>query len=221
MSEILFPTIYPMPKKEELQGLHCVLQPFNKDRHALALYQAFSLDKEGNDWKYLPHGPFQSKAAFFLWINMNCLNNDPLFYTICNKEDLNPLGMLSLLKIEPNHGKLELGHLHFSNELKQTTASTEAIYLIMKLIFEDMGYRRLEWKCDNANERSKQSALRLGFTFEGIFRQHWIIKSKNRDTAWFSIIDKEWPRIKKRFENWFDPKNFDKNGQQIRKLSAC
>ncbi len=210
---------YPTPERKQLRGLYSVLQPFDRNLHTLALYNAFSHDKEGIDWTYLPYGPFYSESSFFNWVDMNCLTSDPLFYTVCIDEILNPVGMLSLLKIEPNHGKIELGHVHFSLALQQTAASTEALYLIMKFIFEEMGYRRLEWKCDNANERSKRSAIRLGFTFEGLFRQHWIIKSRNRDTAWYSIIDKEWLDIKVKLENWLDPNNFSKDKRQIKKLS--
>lgn len=217
--QVLSSKPYPKPDKKLLSGTYCALQPFDRNTHADALYKAFSLDKEGIDWTYLPHGPFPSKSEFFNWVDITCLKDDPLFFTVCTTKNLNPVGVLSLLKIEPNHGKAELGHVHFSPLLQQTAASTEALYLVMKLIFEEMSYRRLEWKCDNANERSKRCATRLGFIFEGVFRQHWIIKLRNRDTAWYSIIDKEWPSITTRIERWLDPNNFEKNGRQIKKLS--
>lgn len=218
-SSILPPQIYPRPSKKTLHGSYCVLQPFDSDTHTSALYKAFLLDEEGTDWTYLPHGPFSTEAAFSNWVHLNCLKEEPFFYTVCTPENLHPVGFLSLLKIEPQHGKLEIAHVHFSPLLKKTAASTEALYLIMKLVFDEMGYRRVEWKCDNANEGSKRCALRLGFTFEGLFRQHWIIKSRNRDTAWFSIIDKEWPEIRAKIERWLNPSNFKENGQQIKKLS--
>lgn len=217
-SQILPNKFYPKPHKQYMQGSYCILQPFDKEAHSSALYNAFLLDTEGKDWAYLPHGPFHAETEFYRWINLNCLKDDPLFFTVCTP-DLNPGGIFSLLKIEPAHGKLELAHVHFSPILQQTSASTEALYLVMKFIFEDLGYRRLEWKCDNANERSKRCAIRLGFVFEGVFRQHWIIKSRNRDTAWYSIIDKEWPDIKARIERWLNPNNFNSNGEQIKKLS--
>lgn len=213
-----YPKFYPKPYKKLLAGSYCVVQPFDKTIHPPELYKAFSKDKENIDWIHLPHGPFHSETDFYNWVTLNCLKDDPFFYTVCTT-DLHPVGIFSLLKIEPHHGKVELGHVHFSPDLQQTAASTEALYLVMKFIFEDMGYRRLEWKCDNANERSKRCAIRLGFVFEGVFRQHWIIKSRNRDTAWYSIIDKEWPDIKERIESWLNPNNFNQNGQQIKKLA--
>lgn len=219
MTMNLLPKIYPPPERKILNGSHCVLQPFDKETHSQALFKAFSHDKDGMDWTYLPYGPFCSEQAFYNWVNITCLKEDPLFYTVCTKESLIPVGMLSLLKIERTHGKIEIGDIHFSKSIQQTIASTETLYLMMQYVFDELGYRRLEWKCDNANEPSKRAALRLGFVFEGVFRQHWIIKSKNRDTAWYSIIDKEWPEVKERIKRWLDPTNFNSNGQQIKKLA--
>lgn len=210
---------YEMPSRQTFHGNYCTLVPFDKSKHAAKLYHAYALDSTGIGWKYLTYGSFKSESQFLHWTDINCSNPSSIFYTVCIGEAQEPLGMLSLLSIEPIHGKLELGHIHHSVNLQQTTASTEAIFLIMRYIFDELGYRRLEWKCDNNNLRSKQSALRLGFSFEGIFRQHWIIKSHNRDTAWFSMLDKEWPAHKGRMQRWLSSNNFDKNGKQIKSLT--
>ncbi|MEM1243361.1 MAG: GNAT family protein, partial [Pseudomonadota bacterium] len=206
---------YPKPKSQVLYGDHCELHPLNKAKHALALYKVFSLDNTHANWQYLPYGPFYSETEFIAWIDKFCTQADPLFYVVYIGNSLEPVGVTSLLNIKPNHGSIEIGHVHFSPRLRQTAASTEAHYLLMQYIFEQLGYRRLEWKCDEANDRSKQCARRLGFTFEGIFRQHMIVKSANRDTAWFSMLDKEWPDIKARLEHWLNPNNFTRDGQQL------
>ena len=220
MSSITSPVriFYPKPSAKILKGIYCVIHPFDKTAHSSDLYKIFSLDPNNQDWIHLPHGPFHSEREFQYWMDHNCLSKDALFFTVCNA-DLKPIGMFSFIKIEPQHGKLELGHVHFSSELKQTTAATEAFYLALRFVFADLGYRRLEWKCHNDNEQSKRCALRLGFIFEGVFRQHWIIKGQNRDTAWYSIIDQEWPNLKNKFEAWLHHSNFKPNGQQIKKLN--
>src|SRR5262249_23531809 len=130
-----------------------------------------------------------------------------------------PIGKASYLRINPLHGVIEIGHLHFSKFLKRTAAATEAIYLMIQHLFDELGYRRCEWKCNALNQASRKAALRFGFKFEGIFRQNYVLKSHNRDTAWFSIIDNEWPQLKEKFQKWLDPNNFDCNGKQIIKLS--
>ena len=214
------PPNYPKPEPKSLAGQYCILKLFDRKAHAQALYDAFLLDVEGVDWTYLPYGPFSSRTKFLKWLDITCSTDDPLFYTVCVGKCLEPIGMVSLLNIEPIHGKAEIGHVHFSPKLQQTTASTEVHYLLMKLVFEDLGYRRLEWKCDNANERSKHCATRLGFTLEGLFRQHWIVKSRNRDTAWFSMLDKKWPYVKMKIERWLDLSNFNDQGHQLKKLNA-
>lgn len=209
-------THYPSPQKTTLSGHHCTLIPFNHELDFSDLYQAFTIDVNGEDWRYLPYGPFDSKAEFHQWLQENCFSHDPLFYAI-QKDDL-LVGMTSFLNISPANGVIEIGHIHFAPTLQKTTAATEALYLMMQYAFDTLGYRRLEWKCDNANERSKRAAQRLGFTFEGLFRQHRLYKGRNRDTTWFSVIDKEWPELSDRFNRWLSPDNFDQNGRQVDSL---
>jgi len=208
------------PEKKKLIGRYCTLYPLDKQQHAQSLYDAFLLDVNGSDWHYLPYGPFHSSAKFFKWLDLNCFANDPLFYAISTSSSLlQPSGMISIQNIKPLHGCAEIGHVHFAPILQRTPAATEVFYLMMHILFDELSYRRVEWKCDNVNQRSKYCATRLGFTFEGLFRQHSIYKSRNRDTAWFSIIDQQWPRIKAKFKCWLAPNNFDLNGQQLKSLA--
>ena len=147
------------------------------------------------------------------------LCQDPLFYTIMETKTDSPLGLASYLRITPEHGVMEVGHLHFSKLLKKTPAATEAMFLMMQRAFDELKYRRYEWKCDSLNKPSIEAAKRLGFSFEGLFRQDKVIKGRNRNTSWFSIIDAEWPMLKKRFQAWLQKENFDESGEQIRRLS--
>ncbi len=222
---------YPAPSKNALTGEYCILRPFDHAKHSAALYKAFQQDADGVDWMYLPYGPFDTFEAFTEWVESTCLDNDPLFYTVFVQRDdvsagvppqgsYEAVGMLSLMNIEPSHGRIEIGHVHYAPALQRTPAATEAFFLLMCHVFDELGYRRLEWKCDNANERSKRCAQRLGYKPEGVFRQHIVYKGRNRDTAWFSIIDKEWAELKLRFERWLRAENFDGAGVQVERLGA-
>jgi RimJ/RimL family protein N-acetyltransferase len=188
-------------------------------QHSVALFEAFIRAIDFHNWTYLPYGPFSSLAEFQGWITSTCLGDDPCFFTIIDSDSGKAVGVASFLRILPTTGVIEVGHIHFSPLIQGSAISTEAMYLMMELVFEDLGYRRYEWKCDALNAPSCAAAKRLGFEFEGIFRQATMYKQRNRDTAWYSIIDREWPVIKPVFESWLSKDNFDASGQQRSSLS--
>ena len=206
------------PSKTILNGKYVVLEPINIKKHSKDLYVNFSSDKRNKIWTYLPYGPFKSFVSFKKWLEFFCLNKDPFFYAIYSKRHKQYCGMASYLRITPEHGSIEVGHINDSPLLQNTTEGTETMYLLMKHAFEALGNRRYEWKCNNLNTSSKYAAKRLGFKFEGVFRQMFVIKGRNRDSAWFSIIDKEWKKIKQGYLKFLSPKNFDKDLKQKRKL---
>ena len=207
-----------LPSNTKLNGKYAVLEPIIINKHAKDLYVNFSKDKKNKIWTYLPYGPFKSYVSFNKWLEFFCLNKDPFFYAIYSKRHKKYCGMASYLRITPEHGSIEVGHINYSPLLQNTTEGTETMYLLMKHAFEALGNRRYEWKCNNLNTSSKNAAKRLGFKFEGVFRQMFVIKGRNRDSAWFSIIDKEWEKIKLGYLKFLSPKNFDKDLKQKRKL---
>ena len=207
-----------LPSKKKLIGKYCFLEPINIRKHSKDLYKNFSLDKKNIIWTYLPYGPFKSHGSFKKWLKSFCLNKDPFFYAIYSKKHNQYCGMASYLRITPEHGLIEVGHINYSPILQNTTEGTETMYLMMKNAFEVLGNRRYEWKCNNLNSASKYAAERLGFKFEGIFRQMFIFKGRNRDTAWYSIIDKEWPNYKKKYLVYLKKSNFTKANRQRKKL---
>ena len=207
-----------LPSKKKLIGKYCFLEPINIRKHSKDLYKNFSLDKKNIIWTYLPYGPFKSHGSFKKWLKSFCLNKDPFFYAIYSKKHNQYCGMASYLRITPEHGSIEVGHINYSPILQNTTEGTETMYLMMKNAFEVLGNRRYEWKCNNLNSASKYAAERLGFKFEGIFRQMFIFKGRNRDTAWYSIIDKEWPNYKKKYLFFLKKSNFTKANRQRKKL---
>jgi RimJ/RimL family protein N-acetyltransferase len=200
--------------KTILQGKYCVLEPLNIEAHSEPLFQSITMNNDGASWTYLPYGPCHTLESFQLWLKTTTSDKDTLLYTIIDARTQVPVGISGYLRINPEDGVIEIGHLHFSKFLQKTPAATEAMYLMMQLAFDDLKYRRYEWKCDSLNQPSREAAIRLGFIFEGIFRQHMVRKNRNRDTAWFSITDTEWPKLKNKFQKWLDPNNFDKNGFQ-------
>ncbi len=210
-----------LPERMVIKGKYCRLEPLDPALHAEQLYEAFIEDTQEANWTYLPYGPFKKFADFKVWLDAIYVSNDPLFFTVIDNASSFAVGLASFLRIDPLNGVIEVGHIHFSSTLQKTVMATEAMYLMMKHVFDELGYRRYEWKCDSCNQGSKKSALRLGFKFEGIFRQATIYKGRNRDTAWFSILDKEWPALKLAFENWLDTTNFDEQGLQKRSLQDC
>lgn len=205
-------TAAQIPPNSKMSGSYSSLEPLNPTIHAPKLFELFNMDNSG--WTYLPYGPFYTYNEFYTWLDTLANKNDALFYTILDSKNNVPIGVASYVRIVPENGVIEVGHIHFSNNLKKTPAATEAMYLMMYRVFEELGYRRYEWKCDSLNQPSRNAAERLGFKFEGIFRQDRIYKNRNRNTAWFSIIDNEWPVLKPRFQKWLHPNNFDANGNQ-------
>ncbi len=206
------------PRRESIPGTHCRLDPLDAERHAEDLFRAYAADPQGANWTYLPYGPFATLGAYRTWLAGKQAASDEVFYAIVDPKSERPLGVAAYLRIAPETGSIEIGHLSYSPALQRTIASTEAMYRMMKRVFEDWGYRRYEWKCDALNAPSRAAATRLGFRFEGIFRQLMVLKGRNRDTAWFSIIDEEWPALRGGFEAWLAPSNFDGGGRQLRRL---
>ncbi len=206
----------PVPPREVMSGRYCELRPLDP-RVADALFGAFSLDDDDREWTYLPYGPFAGRDEFRAWVESAAVSPDYSLFTIHSGHDRVPAGIAGYLRIMPASGSIEIGHLRYSRLLTRTRASTEAMYLMMKRAF-DLGYRRYEWKCDALNEPSRRAAMRLGFSFEGIFRQATVYKGRTRDTAWFSVIDREWPTLRRAFELWLDPANFDGEGRQKQPL---
>ena len=201
-----------------MQGSYCTVEPFGMDAHLPDLFEALSGIEP--DWTYLPYGPFEDLVSFRAWAEATCLGGDPLFYTVLDNETGKAGGVASYLRITPRSGTIEVGHIHLGPALKRSRAGTEAMFLMMEYAFS-LVYRRYEWKCNALNEPSRAAALRLGFTFEGTWRQATVNKGRNRDTQWFSIIDSEWPRLREGFRRWLDPGNFDSSGRQQRRLQDC
>jgi RimJ/RimL family protein N-acetyltransferase len=208
------------PLREVVQGRTCRLEPLDAERHGPALFRAYAADPKGVNWTYLPYGPFATEAAYLDWLRGKQRASDECFFAIVDPTTALPVGVASYLRIAPEVGSIEVGHLSYAPALQRTVASTEAMYLMMKRVFDDWGYRRYEWKCDGLNAPSRAAATRLGFRYEGLFRQLMVLKGRNRDTAWFSILDAEWPAIRAAFEAWLDPANFDAAGRQRRRLES-
>ncbi|MGD1927119.1 MAG: GNAT family N-acetyltransferase [Paracoccaceae bacterium] len=205
----------PVPGDMVLEGRYCRLERLSM-AHAPALHAAHLRDAEGRNWTYLPDGPFEDLESYTAWVETAAKSPDPLQFTIIIEDG--PVGTASLMRIAPEAGSIEVGYITFSPLLQRTVASTEAMFLMMKWSFE-AGYRRYEWKCNDLNAPSRRAAQRLGFSYEGVFRQAQITKAANRDTAWYGCIDSEWPALKAAFETWLDPENFDADGQQRQSLS--
>jgi RimJ/RimL family protein N-acetyltransferase len=208
------------PPRVSLDGRYCRLEPLDAARHAADLYDAYSRAGDGRDWTYMSSGPFADAAGYREYAERIAASRDPLHYTVVDLATQKAVGTLALMRIDPANGVIEVGFVAFSPLLKRTRISTEAQYLLMKHAFDDLGYRRYEWKCDSLNAPSRETAARLGFQFEGIFRQAIVYKGRSRDTAWFSVIDKEWPARRAEFEQWLAPENFDEQGVQRRSLTA-
>jgi RimJ/RimL family protein N-acetyltransferase len=200
-------------------GRFCTVEPLDLARHARDLYEANSLDREQRMWTYLFSGPYASFEDYERWLAERAPSQDPLFQAFVSHATGRAVGLGSFMRIEPAAGSIEVGHIAMSPLLQRTPAATEVMYLMMRHAFE-LGYRRYEWKCDSLNEKSRYAAERLGFTYEGLFRQAIVYKGRSRDTAWYSIIDKEWPRVRDALERWLDPANFDADGRQRASLAA-
>jgi len=208
------------PPRISVEGRFCRVEAIDVDRHAADLFSSFRTDKENRNWTYLPYGPFDTEASFKTWMTDTCLGDDPLFHSVVDLATGRAVGVASYLRIEPAVGVIEVGHINFSPLIQRTPVATEAMYLMMRRVFNDLGYRRYEWKCDALNAPSRRAAERLGFQFEGVFRQATMYKTRNRDTAWYSILDHEWPGLDQAFAAWLGEENFDSDGQQKIKLGA-
>jgi RimJ/RimL family protein N-acetyltransferase len=210
----------PLPSRTPMHGRFCEVAPLDPERHAAQLFAAYSEDREGGMWTYLPSGPFASLDAFRQYAEAASRTDDRLVYAIIDKATGGAVGVASYLRIDPGNGSIEVGGLAYSPRLQRRPAATEAMYLMMRRVFDELGYRRYEWKCHALNAASRAAALRLGFQYEGLFRQAVVTKGRNRDTAWFSIIDSEWPGLRTAFEGWLAPENFGPDGQQRRSLAS-
>ncbi len=212
----------PSPRRVPLYGRHVTLEPLDAELHTADLWDG----AEGHDevWTYLADGPYASEATLRLALKEKQASTSAVFFALLTEANGRTEGYASYMRMDPANGVIEVGNILMTPSLQRTTAATEAMYLMARHIFEDLGYRRYEWKCNANNEPSRRAALRYGFTFEGIFRQHMIVKGQNRDTAWFSMLDSEWPARKVAFERWLDPENFDAEGRQrksLAQLSGC
>jgi RimJ/RimL family protein N-acetyltransferase len=207
------------PQRHPLLGRLVSLLPFDLATQAEALYNATHGAEREDQWRWMGDGPFPSRQAYEEAFARKAASADPLFFAIIDNTTGKPVGQASYLRIEPTHRVIEVGNIIFSPLLQRRPGATEAMYLMARHVFEDLGYRRYEWKCNALNSPSRQAALRLGFRFEGIFRQHMIIKGRNRDTAWFAMLDNEWPTRRANFERWLAPENFGPDGQQRISLS--
>ena len=204
------------PGQAPMTGRLVRLEPLDADAHAFALHDAF----QGDDtlWDYMPYGPFASGTAYHRWARQREEGEDPRFFVLCDGATGLPGGIASYLRITPEAGSIEVGHICISSRMQRGAAATEAMFLMMDWAFR-AGYRRYEWKCNALNLASRRAAQRLGFSFEGVFRNHLIVKGRNRDTAWFSVIDSEWPALAEAYRVWLDPANFDAAGRQRERLS--
>ncbi len=205
----------PVPDRTPLQGSYVLLRPIDPAGDAGPLYKA---SREEAIWTYLFDGPYSDFGEFCRHLEAAARLDDPLRYTIVRED--RPEGMASYMRIEPGHGCIEIGNIWFGTPMQRTTAATEAIYLLARNAFDALGYRRLEWKCNALNAPSRRAAERFGFVFEGVFEQHMVVKGRNRDTAWYAITDQRWPAVRRAFEAWLAPSNFDPAGRQRRSLDA-
>lgn len=207
-----------LPDAPTLQGRYCRLERLSADRHAAGLYEAYRDAPDARDWTYLPSGPYNSPEAYRAWLLNAEMQRDPMHYAVIDASTGKPVGTVALMRIDAANGVIEVGYVTYSPRMQRTRLATEVMALFLRYVFSDLGYRRFEWKCDALNAPSCAAAARFGFTFEGIFRQAIVTRGRNRDTAWYSIIDSEYPALITAFERWLAPDNFDANGVQQQKL---
>ncbi|MDA0994492.1 MAG: GNAT family protein [Proteobacteria bacterium] len=206
------------PPRTPMEGRFCRTEPLTSERHLADLFEAYAEDAEGKLWTYMFNGPFQSATELRDWMTSASASDDPLFYAIIDVSTGKAVGMAAYMRIKPGVGVIEVGNIAYSPKLQRTPVATEAMFLMMRRAFKELGYRRYEWKCDSLNAASRRAAERLGFTFDGLFKQAIVYKGRNRDTAWYSILDRDWPALERAYTTWLDAENFDENGQQKRKL---
>jgi len=209
------------PGRRVLEGRYVRLEPLDAVRHGEDLYKACSGPAAADLFRYLFETPPADRPSFEPWLVKAAGSDDPLFFAVVDQGSGRAVGRLTFMRIDQAHGVIETGSILFGPEIARTRGATEAIYLQARHAFDDLGYRRFEWKCNNRNEPSKRAALRLGFTYEGLFRQHMVVKGENRDTAWYAMLDREWPARRRAFELWLAPDNFDRNGHQRASLQTC
>jgi RimJ/RimL family protein N-acetyltransferase len=214
------PSPAPRPQPVVLPGQSVTLRPFDGPEQAGTLYEATHGPEQDRLWRYMNEGPYANRSAYEAGFAQKQKSVDPLFLAIVDNVTNLPVGQAAYLRIEPAHRSIEVGYIMFTPALQRSRGATEAMYLMARHVFSDLGYRRYEWKCNALNEPSRRAALRLGFTFEGVFRQHMIVKGRNRDTAWFSMLDSEWPQRQANFEQWLAMSNFDTAGRQKLSLSC-
>jgi RimJ/RimL family protein N-acetyltransferase len=207
------------PDMRPLHGLWMLLEPVSAERHARDLFD--SISASDGVWTWMGYGPWDSFEAFEAWLREREASRDPWFYAFLRRDTGKASGMGAFMRCDAGNGVIEIGHIWMSPALQKTREATEAIFLMIRHCFDDLGVRRLEWKCDALNAPSRKAATRFGFEFEGIFRQHMIVKGRNRDTAWFAMLDKDWPRVRAGFERWLRPENFDGKGRQKAKLQVA
>ena len=210
----------PLPARVILEGRDVVVVRLDPAAHGDALFKSTAGREHDDLWTYMFDGPFRDRRAFDAALQRWADSTDPFFYAIVDRISGRALGRAALMRIKPAHRVIEVGSIVYSPRLQRTRGATEAMYLLARYVFEELGYRRYEWKCNALNEGSRVAAIRLGFTFEGAFRQHMIVKGRSRDTAWYAMLDAEWPARKARFERWLSPANFDAAGRQRTSLSA-
>lgn len=208
----------PKPERKVLEVRYVRLEPLDPKKHGDELFAASSVADADQRFTWLFEFPPATRDEFEPWLEKVAKSEDPLFFAVVDKASGKVAGRQTLMRIDPTHGVIEIGSIYWGPLISRKPAATEAQFLFMQYIFDELGYRRYEWKCHNENEPSKRAAERFGFSFEGIFRQHMVAKGKNRDTAWFSILDSEWPALKKAYQAWLAPENFDSDGQQKKKL---
>jgi RimJ/RimL family protein N-acetyltransferase len=206
------------PSRIPMEGRFCRIEPLDAERHLDDLFEAYSVDTDGRLWTYMVDGPFNSIDELRGWMETACTSDDPLFHALVDLTTGKAVGMAAYMRISPKVGVIEVGSISYSMRIQRTPAATEAMFLMMSRVFNELGYRRYEWKCDSLNAASRRAAERLGFRFDGLFKQSVVYKGRNRDTAWYSILDRDWPPIEKAYTSWLDADNFDEDGQQKRKL---
>ena len=213
----------PRPDRSVLEGRFVRIEPLDPQQHLEGMFQEVSVadTKADQRFTWLFETPPANREELAQWMERVAVSPDPLFFTLIDKASGRVAGRQSLMRIDPNFGVIEIGNIYWGPTIARKPAATEALYLAARHVFDDLGYRRFEWKCNNLNEPSKTAALRFGFAHEGVFRQHMVVKGLNRDTAWFAMIDKDWPALRAGYEAWLAPENFDAEGQQIRRLEEC
>jgi len=209
-----------LPPRTPLVGRTCRIEPVAAERHSDDLFAAHYAAQDDRDWTYLPSERPRTKADFAAYLTSMAASSDPMHYAVIDLGRGKAVGTAAHMRIDPANGTIEVGFIRWSPLMQRRVVGTEAIYLLMRCAFDELGYRRYEWKCDSLNERSRRAAIRCGFKFEGIFRNAAVVKDRSRDTAWFSITDEEWPTVRAAFERWLVPSNFDDEGRQRNTLAA-